>query len=76
MSAWWGKDGNCCSDEMPCVTKIERKPKGVGPELKDGACAQTKIIITLEIQERREDMASKEYVHGYKGRNSCGSLSY
>ena len=33
MSAWWGKDGNYCSDGMPHDTKIERKPKGVEVEL-------------------------------------------
>ena len=32
---------------MPHVTKIERKPK-------DAACAQTKVIIALQIQEVRE----------------------
>ena len=30
ISAWRGKDGNYCSDGMPHVTKIKRKPKGVG----------------------------------------------
>ena len=47
MSSWRGKDGNYCSDGMPHVTKIERKPKGVGTELKDAACAQTKVILAL-----------------------------
>ena len=39
ISAWRGKDGNYCSDGMPHVTKIKRKPKGVGAELKDAAYA-------------------------------------
>ena len=53
------------------MTKIERKPKGVGTtkgvgtELKDAACAQTKIILALEIQEGKQVMASKEYVEEY-----------
>ena len=29
------------------MTKIEKKPKGVGTELKDAACAQAKIILAL-----------------------------
>ncbi|KAL5475048.1 hypothetical protein EMCRGX_G027096 [Ephydatia muelleri] len=41
------------------------KPKGVGVELKDAACAETKVIIALQIQEGREAMASKEYVDQY-----------
>ena len=65
MSAWRRKDGNYCSDRMLHVTNIERKPKGVGVELKDAACAETKVIITLEIQEGRKAMASKEYVDQY-----------
>ena len=65
ISLWRGKDGNYCSDGMPHVTKIERKPKGVGAELKDAVCAQTKVIIALEIQEGKEAMASKDNVNEY-----------
>ena len=43
MSAWRGKDGNFCSDGMPHVTKIERKPKGVGAEFRDAADADTGV---------------------------------
>ena len=35
ISAWRGKDGNYCSNGIPCVTKIERKSEGVGAELKE-----------------------------------------
>ena len=45
MSAWRGKYGNFCSDGLPHVSKIERKPKGVGTELKDAADSETKVII-------------------------------
>eukprot|EP00658_Telonema_sp_P-2_P066672 TRINITY_DN5563_c0_g1_i3.p1 TRINITY_DN5563_c0_g1~~TRINITY_DN5563_c0_g1_i3.p1 ORF type:complete len:323 (+),score=36.49 TRINITY_DN5563_c0_g1_i3:154-1122(+) len=45
VSSWRGKDGNYCSDGLPHVTKIARKPEGVGLELKDLACAETKVII-------------------------------
>ena len=44
------------------MTKIKRKPKGVGTELKDAACAQTKVI---QIQEGKQVMVSKEYVEEY-----------
>ena len=66
LSAWRGKDGNYCSDGMPHVTKIKRKPKGVGAELKDAACSQTQVIIALEIQEGKEEMATKKYMQEWK----------
>ena len=50
---------------MPHVTCIERKPKGVGCELKNCADADTKIILQLEIQEGAAIMAAKEYVAEY-----------
>ena len=56
MSAWRGKDGNFCSDGLPHVSKIDRKPKGVGTELKDAADAESKVIILIEIQEGKEEM--------------------
>ncbi|KAL5506054.1 hypothetical protein EMCRGX_G007620 [Ephydatia muelleri] len=43
VSSWRGKDGDFCSDGMPHVTRIERKP-GVGCELKDCADADTKLL--------------------------------
>ena len=65
-SARRGKDGNYCSDGMPHVTKIARKPKGVGAELKDAACAVTRVIIALEIQEGKDAMAAKRYMQEWK----------
>ena len=61
MSSWRGKDGDFCSDGMPHVTRIERKSKGVGCELKDCANADSKAILQLEIQEGADVMGSKEY---------------
>ena len=66
VSSWRGKDGDFCSDGMPHVTCIERKPKGVGCELKNCADADAKIILQLEIQEGASIMANKEYVAEYK----------
>ena len=62
VSSWRGKDGDFCSDGMPHVTRIERKPKGVGCELKDCADADTKVILQLEIQEGADVMADMEYM--------------
>ena len=45
MSAWRGKDGNFCSDGLPHVTKIKRKPKGVGTEIKDAADVSTGVRV-------------------------------
>ena len=58
MFAWHGKDRNVCSDGMPYVTKIARKPKGVGAELKDAADSETDIIIHLELQDVAEHTAA------------------
>ena len=44
---------------MPHVTKTARKPKGVGAELKDAVCAVTQMLISLEIQEGKEAMATQ-----------------
>ena len=41
------------------------QPKGVGAELKDAACSQTHII-ALEIQEGKEEMATKKYMQEWK----------
>ena len=50
---------------MPHVTRIERKPKGVGCEHKDCADADTKVILQLEIQEGADVMADMEYMAEY-----------
>ena len=62
MSSWRGKDGDFCTDGMPHVTQIDRKPKGVGCELNNSADADTKIILQLEIQEGADIISSKEYM--------------
>ena len=40
-----------CTDGMPHVAQIDRKPKGVGCELKNSADADAKIVLQLEIRE-------------------------
>eukprot|EP00731_Ephydatia_muelleri_P017495 Em0010g593a len=66
VSSWRGKDGNFCSDGMPHVTRIDRKPKEVGCEIKNCADADTKVMLQLEIQEGAEIMCTREYVADYK----------
>ena len=41
MSAWRGLDGKYSADGLPHVTKIRRKPEGVGAELKSVCCGQS-----------------------------------
>ena len=61
MSAWRGSDGKYVVDGMPHVTKIMRKPEGVGCEMKATACAETGILLYLELQEGHERMQMKKY---------------
>jgi hypothetical protein len=49
VSAWRGLDGTVGESGMPHVTKIARKPKGVGCEIKNAACAISGMMMTLEI---------------------------
>ena len=50
---------------IPKLTKIIRKPEGVGVEYKVLADALTGIVLNLEIQESKEDMATKEFMDKY-----------
>jgi len=58
----FGVDGKYHLHGMPHVTKIVRKPKGVGLELKALADCESGIMLRLEIQKGKAAMASKEYV--------------
>mgnify|MGYP003472404223 CR=1 FL=1 len=46
---------------LPHVTKIARKPEGVGTEYRTLSCGETKIMLQLEIQEGKVSMQGKEY---------------
>ena len=46
------------------LVKMIRKPKGVGAELKNAACAVTGVMLFLELQEGKDEMAAKELLHG------------
>ena len=43
------------------LVKMIRKPKGVGAELKNAACAVTGVMLFLELQEGKDEMAAKEF---------------
>eukprot|EP00122_Pirum_gemmata_P010877 Pgem_evm1s10068 len=63
MCAWKGRDGKYYGVfGLPHVTKIARKPKGVGLELKALACGVCGLLLVLEIQECKASMAVKDFV--------------
>ena len=49
------------AEGIPKLTKIIRKPEGVGVEYKVLADAFTGIMLHIEIQESKEDMANKDF---------------
>ena len=59
---------------MPHVTKIARKPKGVGAELKDAVDSETNIIIRLELQEGAEHMAAKKFPYVFQNKGTAQTL--
>ena len=60
MSAWVATSGEYRIDGIPNLTKIARKPQGVGCELKSIADPFSGIIMHLEIQEGKYAMRAKE----------------
>jgi len=66
MVPWEGTDFKWSAEGMPHVTKIARKPKGVGAELKSCADGQSGIMLRLEIQEGAEAMKDKKWADVYK----------
>lgn len=66
MSAWKGLDGQYHMDGLPHVTKIRRKPEGVGAEFKAICDGSTKIMLGLELMEGKTIQRTKQY-------SDCGS---
>lgn len=62
MSSWLGSEALFDVNGMPHLSKIIRKPKGVGCEIKSLADGLAKIMLRLEIQEGKERMATKRFV--------------
>ena len=61
MSAWKGQEGKYSAHGAPHVTKIARKPEGVGAELKAAADGETNIMLSLDIMEGKERQRVKKY---------------
>ena len=66
MSAWKGQDGQYCANGLPHVTKIIRKPEGVGCELKALCDGESNIMMRLEIMKGRDHQRAMEHAHQYK----------
>ena len=47
---------------LPHQTKIARKPEGVGVEIRTALACDSQIMLRLEIQESKEDMATKPFI--------------
>lgn len=61
MSSWRGAEAAYSTTGMPHVSKIKRKPEGVGAEIKAAADGSTSIIMRLDIMEGKQRQAMKEY---------------
>ena len=63
MSSWISRKQDRTTDGIPHLTKIIRKPKGVGTEIKCLANGVIGIILRLEICEGKEADPKKKWSH-------------
>ncbi len=61
MCAWTSAKPDSLPDALPHTTKIIRKPKGVGAEIKVLADGRTGVVMRLEIQEGKDAMCHKDW---------------
>lgn len=61
MSMWLGADGERSQDGLPHVTKIKRKPRGIGAEIKCSADAGCRVLLHLEIQKGADLQHKRKY---------------
>ena len=54
--------GNNVQDGLPHQTKIARKPEGVGSEIRCLIDGKTLVMLQLELQESKEEMAKKRFL--------------
>ena len=59
MSAWRGAEGKYSAEGCPHVTKIARKPEGVGAEMKALADGESNIMLRLDIMEGKDRQREK-----------------
>ena len=62
---WKGKDQRFGVDGCPHVTKIIRKPKGVGMEVKNLADCDSGIMCSMEIMAPKSEMRQREFTNRY-----------
>jgi hypothetical protein len=74
MCPWLGLD-SWHPDGMPHISKIIRKPKGVGLEFKCVADGETKIMLFLEIVEDSAVMQTKKYYNDEFGNTKKSSIA-
>ena len=67
MSMWLGLDGDYAVEGLPHVTKIARKPRRVGTEMKACADGESGIMMNLQIMEGKERESFKKLnaQHGF-----------
>ena len=63
MSSWISRKQDYTSDGIPHLTKIIRKPKGVGTEMKCLADGVVGIMLQLDIYEGKEAEAQMKWSH-------------
>jgi hypothetical protein len=71
MCSWKGLDSTVSADTLPHATKILRKPKGVGAELKSLADGVTGILVSIDIQEGKNVMDTKPFVASHGATTGC-----
>ena len=65
MSSWHGLSTSFDAEGCPHVTKIQRKPEGIGVEYKALADGYSGVIIKLEVMEGAERMGKLKYTDKY-----------
>ena len=65
MSAWKGLSSLFDAFGLPHQTKIIRKPEGTGAEMKSVACAESLVILRVDIMEGREQNRLKQWSQQY-----------
>ena len=60
MSSWISRKQDRTADGIPHLTKIIRKPKGVGTEIK---CVADGLVVCIEICEGKEAESKKKWSH-------------
>lgn len=55
------RHANFHKDGIPQQAKIERKPEGVGIEIRTLACSESGVMVQYEIQESKVEMAKKKF---------------